>query len=71
MVFITIVVQKNGETLQFAQPFEKANFIKFILAACSTLGKISIPGVLLGLFQIKQHNTIFFQCLLDIILLKH
>ena len=33
MVVLTIVTQKNGETLQFAQPFEKPNFMK--LHSCS------------------------------------
>ena len=33
MVVLTIVTQKNGETLQFAEPFERANFIK--LRSCS------------------------------------
>ena len=33
MVVLTIVTKNNGETLQFAEPFKKANFIK--LHSCS------------------------------------
>ena len=33
MVVLTIVTKKNGETLQFAEPSEKANFMK--LHSCS------------------------------------
>ena len=57
MVVLTIVTQKNGETLQFAEPFEKANFMK--LHSCSLYNSwknLSTRGTVRATFKQRQFD---------------
>ena len=38
MVVLTIVTEKNGETLFFADPIPQGHFINSSLAVCTTAG---------------------------------
>ena len=60
MVFITIVTENSRETLQFAQPFEKANFMK--LHSCSLYNSwknLSTWGIVRAVpDRAKQYNLL-------------